>query len=224
MYRRLLKKLSEDKQRESDEYNYQVSKNIDTMIESINNIVGESDDVIQREFKIDAQLKASLFFVDGLVFDAAIEEHIIKPLIYFTEINKEYSTSALLDYLFTDVVTFIEISVKETFDEAILSLLSGETILVIDGVDKLILFETRQFTQRGIEEPESEVIVRGPRDGFNEVLHTNVMLIRRRLRDPNLTVQFGQLGRRSKTDFAIVYIKGLRIKNSLRKCVIDSLV
>jgi spore germination protein len=209
MYRRLLRKLNEQKVRKKDEYHLELSKDLAKMVESINYIVGESDDIIQRNFKIGSNLKASLFFVDGLAFDSAIEDRIIKPLIYFAKTNKEFSSSKLLEHLLTEVVTFIEVTVEETFDEAILSLLSGETLLVIDGLDKLILFETRHFDQRSIDEPESEVIVRGPRDGFNEVLHTNVMLIRRRLRDPNLTVQFGQLGRRSKMDFAIVYIKGI---------------
>ncbi|MFC0560363.1 spore germination protein [Halalkalibacter alkalisediminis] len=209
MYRRLLKRLNEQKQRASDEYEIKRSKSLTKMVETINNIVGESDDIVQRDFKIGGQLKASLFFVDGLAFDSGIEDRIIKPLIYFADINKELTSHQLVEHLLTEVVTFIEVSEKETFDEAILSLMSGETLLVIDGIDKLILFETRQYNQRSIEEPESEVIVRGPRDGFNEVLHTNVMLIRRRLRDPNLTVQFGQLGRRSKTDFAIVYLKGI---------------
>ncbi|MCL7747704.1 spore germination protein [Halalkalibacter alkaliphilus] len=209
MYRRLLKKLNEQKVRETDEYTIEVSKDIATMVESINNIVGESDDIVQRNFKVGAHLKASLFFVDGLVFDSGIEDRIIKPLIYFAETNKEFTAEQLVEHVLTEVITYIEVAETDTFDEAILSLMSGETLLVIDGVEKFLIFDTRQFNQRGIEEPESEVIVRGPRDGFNEVLHTNVMLIRRRLRDPNLTVQFGQLGRRSKTDFALVYIKGI---------------
>ncbi|MFC0471107.1 spore germination protein [Halalkalibacter kiskunsagensis] len=209
MYRRLLKRLNEQKVRKADEFKLEISKDLSVMNQTIQDIVGESDDIVQRNFKIGANLKASLYFVDGLAFDSGIEDRIIKPLIYFAETNQEFSTDQLLEHLLTEVVTFIELSVKQTFDEAILNLMSGETLLVIDGIDKLVLFETRQFNQRGIEEPESEVIVRGPRDGFNEVLHTNVMLIRRRLRDPNLTVQFGQLGRRSKTDFALVYVKGI---------------
>jgi spore germination protein len=179
------------------------------MVETINNIVGESDDIVQRDFKVGSRFKASLFFVDGLAVDSGIEDRIIRPLIHFAKLKEEYTSHRLVDYLLTEVITFIEAKEVTTFDEAILPLMSGETLLVIDGIDKLILFDTRQFEHRGIEEPQSEVIVRGPRDGFNEVLHTNVMLIRRRLRDPNLTVQFGQLGRRSKTDFAIVYVKGI---------------
>ncbi|ARK30183.1 spore germination protein [Halalkalibacter krulwichiae] len=209
MYRKLLKRLNANQVRQTKEFKIERSKDLKTMIQTINNIVGESDDVVQRDFKIGRHTEASLFFVDGLAFDSSIEDRIIKPLIYFAENNIEFTQNQLVDYLLQEVVTYIEVTEKETIDEAILSLMSGETLLVIDGIDKLIVFDTRQFQQRGIEEPQSEVIVRGPRDGFNEVLHTNVMLIRRRLRDPNLTVQFGQLGRRSKADFAIVYIKGI---------------
>ncbi|MDT8860874.1 spore germination protein [Alkalihalobacillus sp. MEB130] len=209
MYRRLLRKLNEQQVRKNDEYEIKRSKNLSKMVETVQNIIGESDDIVQRDFKVGSRLSASLFFVDGLAFDSGIEDRIIRPLIHYAKVNDEYNPEKFVTYLLEEVVTFIEAKEVETFDEAILSLMSGETLLVIDTIDKLILFETRQFNQRGIEEPQSEVIVRGPRDGFNEVLHTNVMLIRRRLRDPNLTVQFGQLGRRSKTDFAIVYVKGI---------------
>lgn len=209
MYKKLLRRLNEQKIRQSAEYSIEVSKDLSVNVQTIKNSVGESDDIIQRDFKIAKQTKASLFFVDGLVDDNGIEEKVIKPLLYFAHTNEEIDAETILNHLFNEVITYIEVTKKDSLDEAILALMSGETLLVIDHIDSFILFETRQFNQRSIEEPDSEVVIRGPRDGFNEVLHTNVVLLRRRLRDPNLTVQFGQIGRRSKADFAIIYIKGI---------------
>ncbi|OLO39186.1 spore germination protein [Alkalihalophilus pseudofirmus] len=210
MYKKLLRKLNADKVRKSNEFSLEVSPVLDDMITSIKNIVGESDDVVQRDFLIGRKIKATLFYIDGLVDENGIESKVIKPLIYFSNEGVEnLKGDAFLDFLEQEVTNFIELSVETTYDDAILPLMSGETLLVIDGIPKFILFETRQFNQRSIEEPESEIVVRGPRDGFNEVLHTNVMLLRRRIRDPNLTVQFGHLGRRSKRDFALVYLKGV---------------
>ena len=210
MLKRLFRKLNQDTVRKGDEFDFQVSPNIDEMITSINNIIGESSDIVQREFSIGKKVKARLFYIDGLADEASIQEHILKPLIHFSEeAVRELEGDALRHYLYDDVLTFMELTEHTSFDDAMLPFMSGETLLIIDGIPKLILFETRQFNQRSIEEPVSEIAVRGPRDGFNEVLHTNVMLIRRRIRDPNLTVQFGQLGRRAKHDFALVYLKGV---------------
>ncbi|WP_209124746.1 spore germination protein [Alkalihalobacillus sp. BA299] len=214
MYKKLLRKLNADKVRKSKEYHYELSKNIEETVTSIKNIVGESDDIVQRDFHIGKKIKATLFYIDGLADENGIETKVIKPLIYFSEeAVTELKGDDFIDYIQNEVINFIELSVETTFDGAMLPFMSGETLLVIDGIDKFILFETRRFNQRSIQEPESEIVVRGPRDGFNEVLHTNVMLLRRRIRDPNMTVQFGQLGRRSKRDFALIYIKGITNEN-----------
>ncbi|WP_096200826.1 spore germination protein [Bacillus sp. FJAT-45350] len=211
MYKRLFRKLNANKVRANNEYEFTLSPQIEETVASVKSIIGESDDIVQRKFLIGKKFKATLFYIDGLADETAIQENIIKPLIYFSEegIKNLDEEQTLLQYLENEVVTFVELSVVTSFDSAMLPFMSGETLLIIDGIPKLILFETRSFNQRAIEEPVSEITVRGPRDGFNEVLHTNVMLLRRRIRDPNLTIQFGQLGRRSKHDFALVYLKGV---------------
>ncbi|MFV8827776.1 spore germination protein [Alkalihalobacterium sp. APHAB7] len=210
MYKKLLRKLNANKVRKKDEYKLEVSPVLDEMVTSIKNIIGESDDVVQRDFLIGRKVKATLYYIDGLADENGIETKIIKPLLFFSEDGiEQLEGDALLNHLKNEVTNFIELTIETTFDDAILPLMSGETLLVIDGIPKFILFETRSFNQRSIEEPDSEIVVRGPRDGFNEVLHTNVMLLRRRIRDPNLTVQFGQIGRRAKSDFALIYVKGI---------------
>ncbi|MBU8905470.1 spore germination protein [Desertibacillus haloalkaliphilus] len=210
MFKKLLKRLNENSVRQSDEYDLELSDKIEETVKSVNNIIGESSDIVQRDFHIGKKVKATLFFIDGLADDNGIEKKIIKPLMSANLEERSMSDrSKMIDHLMKDEITFVEPSVETTFDDAILPLMSGETLLIIDGVKQFFLFDTRQFTQRAIEEPDSEIVVRGPRDGFNEVLHTNVVLLRRRIRDPNLTVQFGQVGRRAKHDFALLYMKGI---------------
>ncbi|OIJ16562.1 spore germination protein [Anaerobacillus alkalilacustris] len=208
MLKKLFSKLHSTEVRKEAEFQIEFTGNIDKTVESINNIVGESDDIIQRDFLIGKKIRATLFFVDGLCDSDSIEEDIIRPLIYFTEPDR-FDEKDFLFYLQNEVITLSELKFEKSLEKAMLPFLSGETILVIDGLKELILFETRKFNERGIAEPESEVVVRGPRDGFVESLHTNILQVRRRIRDPNLTVQFGTLGRRAKSDIAVVYIKGV---------------
>ncbi len=208
MLKKLFSKLHSDEVRKEKEFEIEFTDDIDETVQSINNIVGESDDIIQRDFLIGKKIRATLFFVDGLCDSASIEQDVIRPLIYFTDV-KRYDQKDFLTYLQEEVVTISELTTETSLEKAMLPFLSGETILVIDGIKELIVFETRQFNERSISEPESEIVVRGPRDGFVETLHTNILQIRRRVRDPNLTVQFGTLGRRAKSDFALLYIKGV---------------
>ncbi|QOY36344.1 spore germination protein [Anaerobacillus isosaccharinicus] len=216
MLKKLFLKLNGKSVRQGHDYTMVLNGDLEETVKSIKNIVGESDDILQRNFLIGKKIQAALFFVDGLCDSNSIEEDIIRPLMYFVD-QDHLNKNNLLTYIQNEVVTLSEVKTEDSLEKAMLPLLSGETILVIDGIKKLILFETRQFNERSIAEPESEVVVRGPRDGFVETLHTNILQIRRRVRDPNLTVQFGTLGRRGKSDFAILYLKGIANEKHIKE-------
>ena len=96
----------------------------------------------------------------------------------------------------------------ETDDTIIFTqLLSGLSCLLIDGYDRAILIDCRTYPARGVSEPEKDKVLRGSRDGFVETMIFNTALIRRRIRDVNLTVEIMQTGESSHTDIAICYMK-----------------
>ena len=110
------------------------------------------------------------------------------------------------------------------------TVLSGPTALVIDGVDEVIIIDARTYPVRGPEEPDTERVVRGARDGFVETIVFNTALTRRRVRDRTLRMEFMQLGRRSKTDIVVCYIADIadpeivkKVKELLSKIDIDGL-
>ncbi|UCZ53854.1 spore germination protein [Bacillus shivajii] len=212
MLNKLFHKLSKDDVRKTNEYDMELSTDLNTTVQSLKNIFGESDDIIQYDFKIGNTIDAVVFFIDGLTNRKELDEFVIKPLqhrLSEDDISGLHG-AGFLDKLLQETIHFTEIEVKDNFDEAVLPFMSGESLLFIQGLEKLIVIGSRQYNmERSVEEPESEIVVRGPRDGFTESLQTNVLLIRRRVRDPNLTVQLGQLGRRSKSDFALLYLKGV---------------
>jgi len=191
------------------------SRNFDENFDKFKEYLHESDDVIFRQFtSIVGNTKCGVIFVDGLVNKDLIQMHIIRPLMEFGEELKKdeqqerkKENAALL--LMEKVVTAAEIEEAENLDKAMLPLLSGDTILIIDGYDKAIVIGTRKWENRGVQEPASETVVRGPREGFAESLRFNTALIRRRVRDPNLVQKTLTVGRRSKTSVVLSYIKGI---------------
>lgn len=217
MLKKLFSKLNKKDAGAHEKYDITITGNLEETVEKIKTIVGESDDIIQRNFKIGKEIPATLFFVDGLSDSDNIEEEVIRPLLHFVDIADLRDEESFLTTIMEEVVTFSEVTKQTSLEKAILPFLSGETILVIEGIKTLLLFETRYFNQRSITEPESEVVVRGPRDGFIETLHTNIVMIRRRIREPNLTVQFGTLGRRGKNDFALLYIRGVANEEHIKE-------
>lgn len=189
-----------------------------TLIENIQQVkesLGESSDIVTREFTIgqDGKIKLGLFYTDGLVNTLFIQNIILKTLM--VDIRKaNLNTTASSKKKAFEILRDFALSVgnmKEIVDfkNLLTSLLSGDAIILIDGYDQGFAIDTKEWEERGVTEPTSQTVVRGPKDSFSETLRTNTSLIRRRIKDPNLWIETRQIGRRTKTDVAITYIKGI---------------
>lgn len=119
------------------------------------------------------------------------------------------------DDLVEDIQTYIrarlgfaQTSLSDSWEDIIRSVLSGPSVLFIDGFDRAILIDVRTYPTRGMAEPDLEKVTRGARDGFVETLLLNANLIRRRVRSPGLCFSMHSVGSESRTDVAIAYLKG----------------
>lgn len=199
-----------------DQKTYQdvrVSADLNYNLEVLKKILGQNDDIVFRRFflGIAPDTQALMVYVDGMVDKTILNNNILKSLMLEStekdlKIPREGQLKdTVLNYLLTAA------SLKETviIGEVISSILSGAVILMIDGVQEAILIDIRNFMQRAISEPPSEVMVRGSREGFNEALRTNIVLIRRHINSPNLVFESFNIGRVSSTAVSLVYIKGI---------------
>ncbi|MCK9526003.1 MAG: spore germination protein [Limnochordia bacterium] len=161
-------------------------------------------DLVIRRLKV-AHKQAALIFFDGFVNDVATI-HIMRSLQTVPRIG---ITKGALEQLLQEYVPFFETSTTDSLGSAIDELLSGTLLLIIDGVKDIAVLDVRQYVTRGSEEPMLEKVTRGSRDGFVETALFNVNLIRRRIRDPNLCFEALKVGRRSKTDILVGYIRDI---------------
>ncbi|MDY7221830.1 spore germination protein [Halalkalibacterium halodurans] len=209
MHKKLFSSVSKEKRRRNGEVKTKVLTTLKENMDAMKQIVGGNSDVVLRHILIGHEVKGILVFISSLVDKQSIEENVVKPLLYFAHSEEQKKSDRDIEHMLREVITYSDVSVKYSLEEAIEELLAGKALLFIDEVDRIVVFETTQFEQRSIEEPGSEVVIRGPRDGFTETLQTNVALIRHRLRDPSLKVQFNKIGRRSKVDYALIYIENI---------------
>ena len=161
---------------------------------------------------------ATLIFIDDICNSTWIMEYTILPLRGFGKLkDSEISTPQdLLD----KVLDMNSAGIAKNVDDAITHVLSGDAILIYDKFKEIIYCEAKNFPRRGISIPETEAVLKGPREGFNELIVDNVALIRRKLKNPNLKFETVILGEESNTAVAIVYIKGLapdELVNSLKE-------
>ena len=113
----------------------------------------------------------------------------------------------------TRVLTNFERTYVESESEAEEYLLAGDGLLFLDGEPGCLRIAVRKYETRSVSEPPTEGIVKGPREGFVESIKTNLSLIERKLRTPDLCVKRLKVGRRTKTDVAVVYIRGIADEN-----------
>lgn len=193
-----------------DEDDQPLSVDLDENVEMIKLQVGGSDDMVFREFKLGnaTELRATLIFVDGLVNKDQLQRDLLTPLMIFARqtCRAEWGTGAHgYDALKNHLLTIIEIKDVKTIRECVEALTTADAILLLDGAVRAFVLGVKTWEHRGVSEPDTEKVVRGPRDGFNELFKTNVSLIRRRLKSPYLRVKYAKIGRRTKTDIAVLY-------------------
>ena len=159
-----------------------------------------SFDLIAKDFEI-GRKSAFLFSVNGFVKDEVLAD-IMSRLSY---VEREQIVPRTLKSILTKFIPHIQSEEVEDLHKLIIMVLSGGTALFIEGETSAIVIDVKSFPVRSIAEPDLEKVVRGSRDGFNETLLTNISLVRRRIRDPQLRFELFKIGTRSETDVSIGY-------------------
>ncbi len=176
----------------------------------------ENFDIIRRDLII-GERPAALFFMDAFIKDETFEK-IFEFLYKITP--KELKDIKTMDEFSLRKMPYVEVGIAKTVDQIVTAVLSGQTALIIDGVDDALLVDIRTYPTRSIDEPDKDRSLRGSRDGFVETMIFNCALIRRRIRDPKLRMKHFQVGKSSKVDVAIGFIDGLadpKVIKRLRK-------
>ncbi len=179
-------------------------KNVEYMRKTLR--AQESFDLIERHLAV-CERDMCFFYVDGFIKDAEMQR-IMQTLLGLKEPMSARALELRLPY--------VEIARESDFDKLILAVLSGQTVILAESFGaEAIVADLRTYPARSISEPEGDRVMQGARDGFVETLIMNTALIRRRIRDPRLTVEYFNLGGSSATDVALCYVKGIADEESL---------
>jgi len=190
-----------------------VSPNINTNIDYINRLFVNSSDIVCRRFKIplDSPVEAFVFYIDGLTQNEIINDNLLRALMV------DFPSLSSISEVDTNITSFVNdnfvsvagVKVLTDLTQVVERVLEGETALFIDDSEKALVVSVREWEARSVSEPETEVVVRGPRDGFTETLRTNTVLIRRRIKSHRLKLESMKIGELTKTTVCIAYIDGV---------------
>ncbi|MBP3950684.1 spore germination protein [Bacillus suaedae] len=163
-------------------------------------------DFVCREFTMkQSSKKAILFFYKSAVNSQQIEDSIIHPLqtIEGTEIQS--------------IASVFTVATVRYLDELVGKLNECDVILLIDGYKEAYTFSISQFQHRAIEKPANEGLIKGPKEAFTESLQVNHSLLRKRIYNENFVAESISIGKRSKSNVSIMYIKNLANEEVLKK-------
>lgn len=160
----------------------------------------ESFDLICKDTIIGGKA-ACIFFVDGFTKDEVLQ----KLLDGFYKIKSEDLPVTAEDFSIRQL-PYIETDMADSIEQTMTNILSGMSALLIDGYTAAICLDTRTYPARSVDQPEKEKVLRGSKDGFVETIVFNTALIRRRIRDPKLTMEMLSVGSISHTDVVLCYM------------------
>ncbi|HWL11362.1 MAG TPA: spore germination protein [Ureibacillus sp.] len=194
------------------------------VVEHIQLQFGKEQDFRSREIELGGEIPATIFFLCSLVDKESISKDVIQPLLLLPNNNEgeNQDGESINEFVIKKCLYHAEIQVENQLPTIVTNLLRGNTILLIDGIQNAIVINTKKIDKRSISQPDTEQVIRGPRDGFIESLETNVALLRERLPIADFKVKPLEIGSLTKSSVCLFYIEGIA-NPSLIKDVEDRL-
>lgn len=175
-----------------------VLPNIQDNIDMLKNIFKNSADVVFNEFQAYSGANAVIIYIDGLVTKEILNRDVITPFI--------------LSYKNDDVKKCIhtsDVTESKSIEGVVQKIINFQAVIFIEDVDTAYIIDAKGWDKRAIEEPNSEIVIRGPKEGFVESIRINTSLIRRKIKNSNLIFESLKLGKQTQTDIVIGYIEGI---------------
>lgn len=168
-----------------------------------------SSDVVFRDVTCSVpRVKVTIAYIEGLASSDKILTSILQPIMLLSAVRRGVERNPV-DQLRNALLANGQVQVKETLEELVLSMIAGDTVVFIDGHRRALVVETKGWEHRGVSLAVSERIVRGPQQGFVEVMRTNTALVRSILATPDLVVENVDLGVRARNKCALLYVEGI---------------
>ena len=165
--------------------------------------IGQGPDVVMRRFKVAGQREAALLYLDNMVNQQLVSQFLIMPLQRLKTIPDN------VEELVQNAIAIGKAKFEDDLNVLIDAILNGGGVFLLDGEARGVVLDIVKWEKRGVSEPATDVVVRGPHEGFVETMQTNISMIRRKIRHPDLVFEQMKIGRYSQTSVCIVYVKSI---------------
>ncbi len=192
--------------------------NLEDTLKQINERLGNSPDLNVRKYEtLNHENHVAVMYINGLVDKELVDEYVTHALSFEEIREKAPSAGDLFIFAKEKALSIGKEKVVEDQNSLLEALLSGDTIILFDKLDKGISVTTSGGEGRSVTEATTQVNIRGPKDSFTESLGTNIALVRKRIKNPNLWIETLTMGSVTKTDVSIAHIHGLAKEETLQQ-------
>lgn len=186
--------------------------------------VPNNKDAVFRSFSIGSKppTQALLIFIDGITSSQVQNTAILEPLMLLSGLRevpldklqhagneKQIVYKDFFDRVKQAILPNNQVSETDTFDRIVDDILAGNSALLIEGYNQALLLETKGWQYRSVGTPQVEAVIRGPQEGFTEMLRINTSLVRKIIQKPALVTEFIQVGSTSPLQTAIMYMDNI---------------
>lgn len=212
-----------------------LSHDLKINLDLVKTALGTGSDIAVREFAFGnlGGMKAAIIFLKGMTDKKIINESIIRPLMVDSRIigQNEIVKATDIEMIEETMLSVGDVEKVTSIDDLVDGCLNGRSILLINGLTQALLINSQAWETRGVEEPKTESVVRGPREGFTESLLTNITLLRRKIKNSSFSSEEMVIGKQTRTHVGIVYLKGIvnpkligEIKRRLKRIDTDAIL
>lgn len=163
-------------------------------------------DLLIRRFSLCGKINAAAVFINGMAKNEVINDFILRAGVSGS--LPENMQQPSIDYFVQNVFCVGDAAVESSWKSIKDGIIDGKTAVFIDGEISVPLFDTRGYEHRAVNIPQNEKLVRGPQEGFNENLRTNITLLRRIIRREDLVCEYRTLGSDNNQRVGIMYLHG----------------
>jgi len=197
-----------------------LSRKLAQNVEALKNIFQDSSDVVYRSVQFTESRKGLVVYIEGMIDTKGVEQHIIAPLIEGLA-KAEGQVERLSELPFTRI-PLTQMATASDWTSVIEAILTAHVVIFMDDSNEVLTFDVKGGSRRSVQEPSTETVIRGPREGFTESLRINTALLRFKIKTEKMKLKSLVVGRITKTDVAVAYIDGLA-KQELVDSVVDRL-
>ena len=182
-----------------------LTKKLKDNIEGVKSVLS-AEDILVYGFLTGDGTECAIVYTDGMVDKALLGDLAARPLSKLTPENKE---KGFTPEEVKQTLLFPELKEETQLQNIFAEVLDGNSLLLVDGLETGLIVGAKLLPTRAVMEPPTDIAVKGPREGFIEDIKTNMALLRKRLKTPDLKFELQKAGKRSQTNIAICYLDGI---------------